>query len=275
MKGICQDQIAAVQMLFTVIPPQYQSWIHRMLAVPITYMTPFNDAYHAYLIEIFHQNRLTMLSHALFVPLQVVCWMLVANQISMLTVHSPSVGAMGFAVILCLYYLTWGVVVRKYLFGWCCMLCTYLLHTMASIFTPFVISNSWVHFCAPLILGIASCWCLSIGHAYEDCIPPFVSTSMHWVDRKKWLQDKSRFYLLGTVAYGALDEFLAFWHVYPMLILRFLCTMGYEPQYWEELNKHVQQCIASGQPNVHCIQIGGGSYHHFQSAGVAIPKKYC
>lgn len=248
----------------------FSNLLNRILVVPLTNLTPFSMQYQVYLCEIFHTNFYTKISHLYNIPVHLFLVMVFLNQFNNNdgTQFWCINGGLIYALALQCYYVIWGLVSGLYLFGfWPCvpMFMLWVLSTLTyqlygNPYNPWhsPMNSLWMQ---PWLLLAVSAFMQSVGHGFEDYLPPRVSNEDSWVRFRyyiwgtkrhplTWYQTIGRLVLITIQSvFGTVDEFMACERLFPVFLLRLMFGIGYAPAYWRGIQQVVRISCSGSRYN--------------------------
>ena len=296
--------------LYVPLSREHRFWLHRLgnfvaprdgrgslasrafgvfAVAPFAHLTFFSLAYQAYLYDIFHQSKNARFWHFTCMPLINLMIMVALAQFSLTGTHPPEHGvvwlapngALIYAAVLLLWYGSWAVMERYWLWGVVMLPVVLALLVGANLIyhATFVVDASLRTWYAPtalvanpfLWMGILS-FIQAASHGTEPYLPPRVTASPRWKTVGAFLSGEPGEHLTGVqrlvrlvrlVAqsiYGTIDEFWASPRLLPIGILEQMWRHGYQVERFHELDELTQRALASGEPAIDYIGSGGGAY---------------
>jgi hypothetical protein len=217
-----------------------------------------NLAYQSYLNHVFHRTRLARAGHAACMPV------IVTAQLALLY---PAHATLPGALVLAAWWAYWAVKERDPVWGGCavglaaalCLLAEVLGRLAAVEPSPLAQPWAWLLFAGGLQAG---------SHILEP-LPPRVTRSVHWVPPMEYLLGRAGHrnpsgtvlrragQLTAQAVFGTVDEVVASPRLLPVLLLELLWLFGHDPvrrSAWRTLSA---RAIASGNPALDYIGIGG------------------
>jgi hypothetical protein len=262
---------------------------YRIFVTPLTNLTGFSLMYQAYLNEIFHTKLMTKISHLSFMPFVnfFICMFFaqfhyteepykvgVAADGSVVVERRLDAfvknGAMIYVLSLWIWYTIWGFIGKARAMGLFMAFPLLMIYGLGTMYYEVCrdpeTDNPWYNPTASLYTN-PIIWCFvcsffqALGHAFEPALPPRVSGSTHWLDYRAVYNNEGciKFFviMIGQTIFGTIDEFMASPRLLPILFLRLLYGIGYNPAQWELINRLSQLSLASGNPALDYIGTGG------------------
>lgn len=267
-------------------------WLARAVAwstvVPLTLLTPFSLTYQAYLNLIFHRTRIAWLGHALFIPITT-WWIMVAA--CPLVGAAPATHAIGWATlfawngaavvagVLAVWYLTWAVLERAWLWGATCVAVVAVMWLGANAYyvrTHLGGDAAWYAATEtvynPLLWMAVSALCQALSHIAEPDVPPRMNGTSRWIPMRAYVRGDAgypsrelpRAARFGTMAAhfvcGPIDEWMAAARLLPVYILELLFFLGYQPARRAHLRSLAAQSLSGSDPALDYVGTGGGMF---------------
>ena len=221
-------------------------------------MTGLNLAYQAYLNHVFHRTRLARVGHVACMPVIVTALLAL-----LYPVHATLPGAVALAA----WWAYWAVKERDPVWGGCAVGLAAALYPLAQALgrlgtvesSPLAQPWAWA-----LIAGA-----LQAGSHILEPLPPRVTRSVHWIPPAEYLLGRASHrnppgtvlrragQLTAQAVFGTVDEIVASPRLLPVLLLELLWLLGHDPvrrAAWRTLSA---RAIASGNPALDYIGIGG------------------
>jgi len=249
-------------------------FIRMTMVAPFTQMTFVSFDLQAFLFGVFHQSIVAQTGHFLF--------MVAVNFFLMVGLSSFDVGPITAAHVFTAGLLLWyGVVARSVgLWAWflVSVLCTAALFPASPAYCgAFLIPGAPWYAPSPLAanpwLGMAaSAFLIAMSHAPEPMLPPRAAEKLVWRSVPSFVfgppgqrHSIARIALNGGrtamfTVWGTLDEWWASPRLMPYNFLMVMFRFGYAPARRAELQRHVQRALASGNPALDYVGIGGGTF---------------
>jgi hypothetical protein len=276
-----------------IAPPDgRQRWYTRLLGfvvvAPFTQFTVASFDLQLFLFQVFHTRRWARVGHAVFMP-AVNFFVMVALAQLRLGPHptghgwaGPSVnGATVYALLLLAWYLM--VAVQERLLLWWSLT---VPPTLALAFGAdayycrfFVLDPAQRSFLAPTVAAAspylwmyASAQMIMLSHVPEPLLPPRVTDAWRWTSVKDFVLGGDGacrsvprvigrgLLLLVQVVSGALNEWWASPRLMPYSLLVLMFRLGYQPERARRARSYADRAIASGNPAVDFVGIGGGAF---------------
>lgn len=281
-----------------VAPAEGQpSLLSRMVGVivvaPFTQFTLFSYELQAFLFEIFHQTRIARIGHFIFGI--AVNYFLMAGLLHVTPLTGLPLpefigslrGADLYAGTLMIWYALMAKHTRMYLWGILMMPMVLLLLYAAGFFPKMVEMLHLNTLSLPLWnISLGSPWLwmwvsafmIALSHAPEPKLPPRVTESLYWKSIPEYIlgtsdEQLSRgtqlfrvFRVFLQSIWGTLDELWASPRLMPYNILMLMFRFGYRSEEANRLQGYVQKALASGNPALDYVGIGGGTYLRRRSA---------
>lgn len=266
----------------------YTRAVGFLFVAPFTQLTVASFDLQLFLFQVFHRRIWARLGHAVFMP-AVNFFVMAALARLRPGVHptahgwpGPSLnGATAYAVFLLAWYLLvalgarmmlwWALTVPLTLglsFGADAYYCRFfeLDATQRSFFSPTVGAAN------PFLWAYASAQMIMLSHVPEPLLPPRVTDAWRWTSVRDFVfgHDGARRSLLGVawrgllllvqVASGAANEWWASARLMPYSLLLLMFRLGYQPERAERARSYADRAIASGNPAIDFVGIGGGAF---------------
>jgi hypothetical protein len=233
-------------------------WWAIATVTPSTNVTGLNLAYQSYLNHVFHRTRLARVSHAACMPLIVT---------ALLALLYPVHAALPGAFTLAAWWAYWAVKERDPVWGGCAVGLAAALCLLAQALgrlgqaEPSLLAQPWAWL---LVAGA-----LQAGSHILEPLPPRVTRSVHWIPPAEYLLGRpGHRHPPGTVlrragqlaaqaAFGTVDEIVASPRLLPVLLLELLWLLGHDPVRRAARRSLSARAIASGNPALDYIGIGG------------------
>lgn len=266
-------------------------WFHRLFGFlcisPFTQFTFVSFELQAFLFNVFHTRLASRLGHLLLMPV-VNFFVMVALAQLRLGPHpvahgwaGPGVnGATLYALLLIGWYFA--VARTERLFVWWALTIplvlalalgadAYYCHTFA-----IGAARTWYAptplLCSPYLWMAVASHLIADSHVPEPLLPPRLSNPWRWISLRE--------YLFGTpdaphgvgkvllrvvlsaleLLAGAVNEWWAAPRLMPYNWLILMFRLGYKPALWSRLKSQAERALASGNPAVDFVGIGGGAY---------------
>jgi hypothetical protein len=251
-------------------------WWAIATVTPSTNVTGLNLAYQAYLNHVFHRTRLARAGHVACMPVVVT---------ALLALLYPAHATLPGAVALAVWWAYWAVKERDPVWGGCAVGLAAALYPLAQALgrlgavEPSTLAQPWAWV---LIAGA-----LQAGSHILEPLPPRVTRSVHWMPPAEYLLGRFGHrnppatvlrragQLAAQAVFGTVDEIVASPRLLPVLLLELLWLLGHDPvrrAAWRTLSA---QAIASGNPALDYIGIGGPTPLRTQRQGrlVSVPRR--
>jgi hypothetical protein len=244
------------------------SWLTRLLlavlVAPATQLTFVNFDQQAFLFDVFHTTRLARVGHGVgMAGVNLFAMVLLAGALG-------PVAALAWAALLLVWY---GVVAGSVrLPGWWLAAVPLVLGLCGGALGVAHLAGD-----AALTLGVAGLFAsggiISLSHAAEPLFPPRAGHPTLGMPLSRYLKGErpeerrparvvAR--VLKTCLYpapiGLLNEIWAAPRLLPYNLLRVMLALGYAPELRARLDDWAQRALASGQPALDFIGIGGGRF---------------
>lgn len=245
-------------------------WWAIATVTPSTNVTVLNLRYQAYLNLVFHRTRLAKVGHAVCMPL-IVASMLAACcalPLGTLPVNASLPVALGLAT----WWLWWAAKERDIVWAVAGVLLVAMLYAAANAaytHRPPTIAGLAL-LAQPLAWVVLASLLQAASHALEP-LPPRVTRSNRWLPVRDYLLGepaqrnsattvvRRTGHLTAQALFGTFDELVAAPRLLPILLLDALWRLGHDPgrrdASWEQANR----AIASGNPGLDFIGIGGST----------------
>lgn len=240
--------------------------LRHVLVVPIAHVTLLNLEYQIYLNQLMHTSAGAWLGHVVCIPLNV------ALLFYAIAFHGgSSVVGLVLLALLAAWYLAmakqqrsapWAVASLSLLAG------VWLLGDGLGGWAASLPGGApWYLRPLPLIFAVSALQ--SISHTFERNIPPRANFEQHWVSLREFVWGTRELSLgqrLRSIAWapigllwGTLDEWWASAKLMPIYVLELLWCCGHQPQQREQLRRRTLEAIASGDPALDFVGVGGGA----------------
>lgn len=259
-----------------------------MVVAPFTQFTFFSYDLQAFLYEIFHTRIWARLGHFVFMPVVNFSVMVALAQLrvgphpaSHTLEWLPASGATVYGLVLLLWYALMAAHTRMWLW-WVAMVPVVAALTMganALYGQTFVLDPAARTWYAPVAFAFnpflwmaVGAFLIALSHAPEPRLPPRVTQSRKWQSVPDYvLGPRGQRVSPGTACvraarvalqslWGTLDEWWASPRLMPYGFLLLMFKAGYQPQRKAELDAYVRKAIASGNPALDYVGIGGGTF---------------
>jgi len=237
--------------------------VRFVLVTPLAHFANLSLDFQTYLYLVFHRHAVSRGSHLFAMPLIVV---------SLIAIVARHVGGDGAAIGLCALLAAWYVVQavtnRMALLGLVMVVvaagCLALGIAWAKLGAG---AGLWAD---PLFGFVVLVAIQTLSHAAEPDVPPRVSGTEDWVPlaqfvrghsgaRHSVLRSLGRLGRLGLAGFaGGLDEVWGSPRLLPVVVLTLLWKLGYQKERRREIEGLVASALASGNPAIDRIGIGGG-----------------
>lgn len=255
-----------------------------VVVAPFTQFTLLSFELQAFLFEVFHTRLWSRLGHGLFMPVVTFGMLLALAQVWIaphpeahgLVLFAPNLATV-FGGILLVWYFAVAASTRLWL--WWFVMVPLVLAMVAGANTiyslHFVIDPAGRTWLQPLPLAFnpwlwmaVGALLISLSHAPEPRLPPRVNQSHRWMTVAEYLRaaPTSGEKLLRLVRlplqglYGTLDEWWASPRLMPYNVLMLMFRAGYAPKTHATLQEYVRRAVASGNPAIDYVGIGGGTH---------------
>ena len=228
-------------------------WWKIATVAPSTNVTVLNLPYQAYLNMIFHRTRLARLGHAVCMPVIVTGLLALCCPVRLGPADSPVNGSLPAAALLAVWWLAWAVKERDPWWGTACLGLVAVLYLAAN--AAYGLDRH------PLVWVLVGSLLQAASHAREP-LPPRVTRSPYWLSVGEYLRGAPfrRAGQLGAqLAFGTVDELVASPRLLPVLLLHALWLGGHAPDRRAVWTALAQKAIASGNPALDYIGIGGST----------------
>jgi hypothetical protein len=237
-------------------PRRLARWWGIATVAPSTNVTGLSLRYQSYLNDVFHRTRLATVGHAVCMPLIVTALLAALWPLRLGPVPAALPAAAGLAV----WWTWWAVKERDPLWGTACLALGAGLYLLAGVAAPY----------SPAVWLVGFSFLQAASHVLEP-LPPRVSRSPRWVPVAEYLLGRPGHrhpagrvlrrggQLAAQTVFGTVDELVASPRLLPVLVLELLWWLGHDPvrrAAWKELSA---RAIASGNPAVDYIGVGGST----------------
>jgi hypothetical protein len=269
-------------------PGKRVSWPVRLLnhivVVPLAHITLFNLEYQVYLNQILHTSAGAWLGHAVLIPLNVsLLFYALAFHTGAGVGFDPLAlnASMALLAVLAAWYL--GMAIKLRSLPWAAI-------TLPAVALLWMAGNG----CAGLVCGLedGAPWYLrplpliaavsvlqAYSHLFEDHVPPRANFVERWLPVREFIWgDPEQVPLARRLLrlawlpvgglWGTLDEWWASAKLMPIYILDVMWAAGYRPAQREHFRSLALDALASGDPALDWVGVGGG-------ASVAALGEFC
>lgn len=254
---------------------------------PFTQLTLTNYELQDYLFRVFHVTIWSKLAHAVFMPAVVFFMMVFFAQFRLQGIPAEQgwqqftfSGAYVYAGLLILWYLVLAITKKFYLW-WLLTVPMVLLMALGAdmYFCEYVSSPEIFHWYAPtdllhnpLLWMLVSANMISASHATELVLPPRAAKRWCWMPlREVLLGEPSQRWSVARVwrglrqlafqlTWGPINEWWASPRLMPYNWLMLMFALGYKPEINKVQQDYADRALASGNPALDYIGIGGGAY---------------
>ncbi|MFO0626109.1 MAG: hypothetical protein U0325_10875 [Polyangiales bacterium] len=276
------------------VPDRRSRVLGFFVVAPFTQFTLLSWDLQMFLFEVFHTRLSARLGHGLFMPAVNFFVMAALAQLRVgapPTAHAwtgPSLnGATVYAALLITWYFA--VAVRERLLLWWALSapCTlalalgadaYYCHhatldaAQRSFFAPTPLAAN------PFVWMWVSALMIMLSHVPEPRLPPRVSDTWRWTSVADFLRGTNGrpsvagvlsrgVLLLAQVASGTLNEWWASPRLMPYNLLALMFRAGYQPTRAARTLGFAARAIASGNPAIDFVGVGGGAYLRAEDLG--------
>jgi hypothetical protein len=241
-------------------------WWRIATVAPSTNMTVLNLPYQAYLNMIFHRTRLARLGHAVCMPVIVTGLLALCCPVRFGPVNGlaggPVNGSLPAAALLAVWWLAWAVKERDPWWGTACLGLVAVLYVAAN--AAYALDRH------PLVWVLVGSLLQAASHAREP-LPPRVTRSPYWLGVGEYLLGtpgrrnpatvvlRRAGHLAAQLGFGTVDELVASPRLLPVLLLHALWLGGHAPDRRAVWTALAEKAIASGNPALDYIGIGGST----------------
>lgn len=225
--------------------------LRTCLVAPFTQLTFVSFDLQMFLFDVFHTSVAARLGH--FVGMTGVNLFVMA-----LAAHGA--GPLGVGLVAAVLLAWWGAVAwsTRLALWWLVMVPVTAALAVAATFLA-TASASW------LLLGLAlSGAVVSFSHAFEPLFPPRAGDPLRWMTISEFVSGGPMvprvLQVASFVFLGWLDELWASPRLLPYNVLRLMLSAGYAPELRRELDARAAEALASGNPALDYVGIGGGSF---------------
>lgn len=248
-------------------PASVRRHLRDAMVAPFTQLTFLSFDLQYFLFAVFHTTRIARLGHLL--GMAGVNLFLMAG-LTQASAALPGIdgGAVYAALILCWYAaisrdarlaLWWGVMVP--------VVGALLALAHAFLAARVHVPGPWT---SPWLLVLASAFVVSLSHAFEPRLPPRAGHPLRWMSIREFVlgppdapapvpQALRRALRVAIYPWiGLVDELWAAPRLLPYNVLDLMFRLGYAPRHYARLQDHARRALASGNPAVDFVGIGGG-----------------
>jgi hypothetical protein len=235
--------------------------IRHISVTPLAFVTLRNVDYQIYLNQILHTASVTWLAHLVCVPINVA---LLFHALAVCI--GPSASLLLFVVLASWYAamaatmrsVAWGLVAVLVLAG----LCTagVVLVRVAAPYGRWANPFAWM-----LVVSTLQAY----AHLFEAHVPPRANFERHWLPLREFVWGSSELPLARRIrklawtpiggVWGTFDEWYSSAKLLPFYLLELLWMCGYRPEQRAEHRARSLASLASGDPALDWIGVGGGA----------------
>jgi hypothetical protein len=239
--------------------------LNHVAVTPLAHVTMFNVDYQLYLSQILHTSVVAWVGHMIFIPINV------ALLLYALAFHFGTSASLAIAGLFAGWYVGMAIKFRSGLWALVSIAALTSLVLLANIGAQLVGEHAIVPwYLRPLPLMVAGAAMQAHTHLFEAHVPPRANFQQHWLPLRDFLWgDPSRRSLgrrlrhlawtpLGAV-WGTLDEWWASPKLLPLYLLELMWALGYRPAQRQELHQRAIEALASGDPALDWVGVGGGA----------------
>lgn len=266
----------------------YTRAVGFLVVAPFTQLTVASFDLQLFLFQVFHRRIWARLGHAVFMP-AVNFFVMAALAQLRLGAHpaahgwpGPSLnGATAYALVLLAWYLLVAMEARLMLWWALTAPLTLALSFAADAYYCrfFVLDEAQRTFFAPTVAAAnpfvwayVAAQMIMLSHVPEPLLPPRVTDAWRWTSvwdfvlgraevRRSWPRVAGRgLLLLVQVASGAANEGWASARLMPYSLLLLMFRLGYQPERAARARAYADRAIASGNPAIDFVGIGGGAF---------------
>lgn len=241
-----------------------------VVVAPFTQLTFFSYELQAFLFEVFHTRWPARVGHFTFM-LAVGFFVMAGLAPYDLGLGLPFVnGATAYAALLLVWY---GVLARLTGFWGLWLVMVVVVGSLCAGAHTYARATEGAGVLAsPWLWMMVSALLIALSHAPEPWLPPRVNETRGWMPTSHYLFGPPgarlppsrvvvRLVRLGLqVVWGTLDELWASPRLLPYNFLMLLFRFGYRPKDARRLREHVERALASGDPALDYVGIGGGRF---------------
>lgn len=230
--------------------------LRSMLVAPFTQLTFVSFDLQMFLFDVFHRTLVARLGHFLGMVSATLFFL------ALLAWVSPALSILG-ALGLLAWYAVVAAAARLPLW-WLVMVP--VMAAMAAL--AMALGSAW----GPAALGagwMASGFAIALSHAPEPLFPPRAGHPQRWMTIGQFVRGDggslaaAAFRLVRVGAFvliGTVDELWAALRLLPYNVLRLMLAFGYAPALRQELDHRAARAIASGNPALDYVGVGGGTF---------------
>jgi hypothetical protein len=231
------------------------------LVTPLAHVANLSFEFQCYLYGIFHRSRAAKLGHALCMPVIVTATLASVARLNL-------IAAVVCAALLALWYLVQSLFNRMFLLGLVMVLTTAGAGAVAIVWNSSLASAPMLWAEPAMVLLIFSAL-QTFSHLSEPDIPPRTNGTKDWVPVGEYFfgpqQHRSVSLLLirrvtrsaFVFAAGVFNEFWGSWRLLPVLVVRAMWRVGYQPRKRARLEMLSRQILGEGNPAIDVIGTGG------------------
>lgn len=256
--------------------------IRSAMVAPFTQMTFFSFDLQAFLFQIFHQTKVSRFGHFTFMIAVNFFLMVGLNGVYTTTLEvggsTLHIGAgTAYAALLAAWYIAMAVITKMHAWMLVSIPVVVGLYAASQVYatTFFVDGGTWLQptdlLANPWLLMWASAFLIALSHAPEPKLPPRAGDEMEWKSVPDFVLGQGqrnnplRMLVNGIrtglfLVWGTLDEWWASPRLMPYNFLMLMFEAGYKPDTYAELKRRADTALASGNPAIDYVGVGGGTF---------------
>ena len=146
------------------------------------------------------------------------------------------------------------------------------LHLGANAYYAAVLLTDTSGYASPWLWMVVAAFLVMLSHAWDGRIPPRVTETKRWYTHRQYIhgvEGQSRragaklrrtARLLAQAVSGCVNEWWASPRLMPYNFLFLMFRWGYRPDDAARLRNHAARAVASGNPALDYVGVGGGAY---------------
>ncbi|WP_181233573.1 hypothetical protein [Enhygromyxa salina] len=244
--------------------------INHIGVTPMAHVTFLNLDYQIYLNQVLHTAGGTWLTHLVCVPLNV------GLLFYALAIHTGGPDSMfmnaGLVLlaVLAAWYTAMAVKLRSGLWAGVVLAVLAGLWLVANVCAGLVAGGELAWFLRPITLVAAVSAVQAYSHLFEEHVPPRANFQQRWQPVREFIWGdpatvtlQARLQRLAWTPigglWGLLDEWWASAKLLPLYLLELLWALGYRRAQREQIRGRSLEALASGDPALDWVGIGGGA----------------
>lgn len=237
--------------------------INHVGVTPLAAITFLNLDYQIYLNQVLHTAAASWIGHLILIPINV------GLLFYALVIHTSTAAPILLA-LLAVWYVAMAIRMQAKLWGLTTLALLAGLWAVANIGAASALAAGMPWYLEPLTLIVAVSLLQASSHLFETNVPPRANFRNRWIPAREFLWGDPRRVSLGRrlarlawtpigATWGAFDEWLASAKLLPLYVLELLWMCGYQPDQRARVRARSLAALASGDPALDWVGVGGGS----------------